>query len=49
MAWELFHFLRPAWLLLLLPAGLVTWSILQRQDPMRSWHSGRTRCEAGKR
>jgi Ca-activated chloride channel family protein len=39
MAWELFHFLRPAWLLLLLPAGLVTWSILQRQDPMRSWQT----------
>jgi len=39
MAWELFHFLRPAWLLLLLPAGLVTWSILQRQDPMRSWQA----------
>lgn len=37
MTWELFHFLRPAWLLLLLPAALVTWSILQRQDPMRSW------------
>ena len=39
MTWELFHFLRPAWLLLLLPAGLVTWSILQRQDPMRSWQA----------
>ena len=37
MAWELFHFLRPAWLLLLLPAALITWSILRRQDPMRSW------------
>jgi Ca-activated chloride channel family protein len=37
MAWELFHFLRPAWLLLLLPAALVTWSVLRRQDPMRSW------------
>jgi len=39
MTWELFHFLRPAWLLLLLPVGLVTWSILQRQDPMRSWQA----------
>ena len=39
MAWELFHFLRPAWLLLLLPAGLVIGSILQRQDPMRSWQT----------
>ena len=39
MTWELFHFLRPAWLLLLLPAGLIAWSILQRQDPMRSWQA----------
>ena len=39
MTWELFHFLRPAWLLLLLPVGLVTWSILRRQDPMRSWQA----------
>jgi len=37
MAWELFHFLRPAWLLLLLPAALVVWSVMRRQDPMRSW------------
>ena len=37
MTWELFHFLRPAWLLLLIPAGLVTWSLLRRQDPMRGW------------
>jgi len=34
---ELFHFLRPAWLLLLLPAGLVIWSVWRRQDPMRAW------------
>jgi Ca-activated chloride channel family protein len=39
MAWELFHFLRPGWLLLLLPAALVSWSILRRQDPMRSWEA----------
>ena len=39
MTWELFHFLRPAWLLLLLPAALVIWSILHRQDPMRSWQA----------
>jgi Ca-activated chloride channel family protein len=39
MTWELFHFLRPAWLLLLLPAALVIWSIVQRQDPMRSWQA----------
>ena len=39
MAWELFHFLRPAWLLLLPLAALVTWSIMRRQDPMRSWRA----------
>jgi Ca-activated chloride channel family protein len=37
MALELFHFLRPAWLLLLLPAGLLIGSIWRRQDPMRGW------------
>jgi Ca-activated chloride channel family protein len=37
MALESFHFLRPAWLLLLLPAALVIWSLLRRQDPMRGW------------
>ena len=37
MALELFHFLRPAWLLLLLPAGLVLVSVWRRQDPMRAW------------
>jgi Ca-activated chloride channel family protein len=39
MSWELFHFLRPAWLLLLLPGALVCWAILNRQDPMRSWEA----------
>jgi len=39
IAWEMFHFLRPAWLLLLLPAALVTWSVMRRQDPMRGWKS----------
>jgi Ca-activated chloride channel family protein len=34
---ESFHFLRPAWLLLLLPAGLVLWSVMRRQDPARGW------------
>ena len=34
---SLFHFLRPACLLLLLPAGVITWFILKRQDPMRPW------------
>jgi Ca-activated chloride channel family protein len=32
-----FHFIRPEWLLLLLPAVLVTWAILRRQDPLRPW------------
>jgi len=36
-ALELFHFLRPAWLLLLIPAGLVALSAWRRQDPMRDW------------
>jgi len=39
MPWELFHFLRPGWLLMLLPATLVCWSILHRQDPMRAWEA----------
>ena len=32
-----FHFLRPAWLLLLLPLALVVWSILRRHDPVNAW------------
>ncbi len=32
-----FHFLRPAWLLLLLPAGVLIWSAYQRSDSLRSW------------
>lgn len=32
-----FHFLRPGWLWLMLPMGLVLWSILRRQDPGRAW------------
>jgi Ca-activated chloride channel family protein len=32
-----FHFLRPAWLLLLLPAGLLMWSVYQRSDSLRAW------------
>ncbi len=36
-ALALFHFIRPQWLLLLLPAVLVIWSILRRQDPLRPW------------
>ena len=34
-----FHFLRPAWLLMLLPAALVVWSILRSQDPARGLKS----------
>ena len=33
----LFHFLRPAWLLLLLPVTLVIWSVLRRHDPVHTW------------
>jgi Ca-activated chloride channel homolog len=32
-----FHFLRPAWLLLLIPAGFLMWSVYQRSDPLRAW------------
>jgi Ca-activated chloride channel family protein len=34
---SLFHFLRPAWLLLLIPAFILSWVILKRQDPLRPW------------
>jgi Ca-activated chloride channel family protein len=34
---EAFHFIRPLWLLLLVPAALVVGAILQRQDRLRSW------------
>ena len=32
-----FHFLRPSWLLLLLPAAVLTWSLLKSLDPVQSW------------
>lgn len=32
-----FHFLRPAWLLLLIPAGFLVWSVYQRSDSLRAW------------
>jgi len=32
-----FHFLRPAWLLLLIPAGVLLWSVYQRSDSLRAW------------
>ncbi len=31
------HFLRPAWLLLLVPAGFLIWSVYQRSDSLRAW------------
>ena len=34
---EQFHFLRPAWLLLLIPAALLMWSVYQRSDSLRAW------------
>ncbi len=36
-ALALFHFIRPQWLFLLLPAVLVIWSILRRQNPLHAW------------
>jgi len=32
-----FHFLRPGWLLLLLPAAFLMWSVYQRSDSLRAW------------
>ncbi len=32
-----FHLLRPAWLLLLIPAGFLVWSVYQRSDSLRAW------------
>ena len=32
-----FHFIRPLWLLLLVPAVLLQWLLLRRQDVSRSW------------
>jgi Ca-activated chloride channel family protein len=34
-----FHFIRPGLLLLALPAALIIWAILRRQDPLRSWQA----------
>jgi len=34
---EQFHFLRPAWLLLLVPAAFLMWSVYQRSDSLRAW------------
>ena len=34
-----FHFLRPEWLLLLLPAAFLLWSMVRRQDPERGLKS----------
>ena len=38
-ALEAFHFIRPGVLLLAVPAALVIWAILRRQDPLRSWQA----------
>ena len=32
-----FHFIRPEIWLLLLPAALVAWSVLRRQDSLQGW------------
>jgi Ca-activated chloride channel family protein len=32
-----FHFLRPAYLLLLLPSAFLMWSVYQRSDSLRAW------------
>jgi Ca-activated chloride channel family protein len=34
-----FHFLRPGWLLLLLPAGWLCWRLLRQSDPAGAWRS----------
>lgn len=36
-ALDQFHFLRPAWLLLLLPAALLIWFVYLRSDSLRAW------------
>jgi len=36
-ALEQFHFLRPAWLLLLIPAAFLMWSVYRRSDSLRAW------------
>ena len=32
-----FHFLRPGWLLLLIPAAFLMWSVYRRSDSLRAW------------
>ncbi len=32
-----FHFLRPGWLVLLLPAAYLTWNVYKRSDSLRAW------------
>jgi len=36
-ALEQFHFLRPGWLLLLIPAAFLIWSVYRRSDSLRAW------------
>jgi len=35
---ESFHFMRPWWLLLLIPTAVLLWAIWRRQDTMRAWN-----------
>jgi Ca-activated chloride channel family protein len=35
--WQLFHFIRPEFLWLLVPAALIIFSIVRRQDALRAW------------
>lgn len=37
MDWSAFHFLRPGWLLALLPAIALWWGLLRRQHPLGRW------------
>lgn len=34
-----FHFLRPAWLLLLPPVAVLIWSLFRSRDPVQSWRA----------
>ena len=35
---ESFHFMRPWWLLLLIPTAVLLWAIWRRQDTIRAWN-----------
>lgn len=38
MEFSQFHFLRPWWLLALLPTAAIVWAAWRRKDPMHAWH-----------